>query len=249
MSLSSETVPSSLRLQEIDHFSQFSQTWWDEKGPFALLHRLNPLRLRFIHDQVLTHFKRSLQGLRVLDVGCGGGLLTEPLCRKGAQVVGIDAVPANIEIAQAHSGVAGLATHYEATTVEDFQDIGQGFDVVTALEIVEHVQDPLSFIQSCAALVRPGGIIVLSTLNRTFLSYVLGIVAAEFLLHWVPKGTHHWEQFVKPEEMTWFLKKSSFEALTFRGMTFQPLTQQWILSDNTALNYLVSGVKACPATN
>lgn len=240
---------SSLRPEEINHFSRFSQTWWDEKGPFSVLHQLNPIRLRFIHDQMRGHFQHlstsstPFQNLRFLDVGCGGGLLTEPLCRLGGEVVGIDATASNIEIAQAHGKEEGLPLQYHVATVEDFQDKGHGFDVVTALEIVEHVQDPFAFIQSCSKQVKPGGMLFLSTLNRTFWSYALGIVAAEYLLGWVPQGTHHWEQFVKPEEMEWFLRKSGIDTLHFRGLTFQPLTGQWALSDNTSINYFVSGVK------
>lgn len=243
---------SSLRPEEIHHFSHFSGTWWDERGPFSLLHQINPVRLRFIRDQVCAHFKKisknpsrmPFKGLRFLDVGCGGGLLTEPLQRMGAEVVGIDATAPNIDVAQAHAIEQGLSIFYQATTVENFQDTGNGFDVVIALEIVEHVRDPFSFIQSCTTLLRPGGMILLSTLNRTFLSYLLGIVAAESILGWVPKGTHHWDQFVKPEEMEWFLKRSGFDILQFKGMRFHPLTRQWTLADDKSINYLVSGARS-----
>ena len=178
--------------------------WWDERGPFRPLHRINPVRLTYIRDQLCRNFGRdakgpaSLAGLSVLDIGCGGGLVCEPLARLGAEVTGIDPAAENIEAAKAHASAAGLDIDYEAATAEELAASGQSYDVVLLLEVVEHVPDVPAFLKSVAPLVKPGGVMILSTLNRTLKAYALAIVGAEYILRWLPVGTHQWERFVKP---------------------------------------------------
>jgi ubiquinone biosynthesis O-methyltransferase len=227
-------------------FTDHAQQWWDESGPFKPLHHLNPVRLAFIREEIITHFQiqepnaKPYQGLQILDIGCGGGLVCEPLYRLGASVTGIDAGAENIEVARAHAQQAGFKITYHATTAEDFALNSSGYDVVTALEIVEHVADLDLFICSCLKLLKPGGLLILSTLNRTLKSYLLGIVAAEYLLKWVPRGTHNWQQFLEPAELATYLEKHSSQLKTIKGMSFNPLSRTWHLSDDLAVNYLMA---------
>ncbi|MGL5784842.1 MAG: bifunctional 2-polyprenyl-6-hydroxyphenol methylase/3-demethylubiquinol 3-O-methyltransferase UbiG [Alphaproteobacteria bacterium] len=237
--------------EELEHFKPFAETWWDERGPYRILHQLNPLRLRFAKDYMQHHglplasataFK-PLQGLRLLDVGCGGGLTAEPLARMGAQVTGLDAVPEAITVAKQHALEQGLDITYHGCPLEKLPVPEPLFDVITAFEIVEHVQHPGFFLALCGAYLRPGGVLLLSTLNRTFLSYILGIVAAEKILGWVPPGTHRWEKFITPYELSWILERQGFHEFTFSGISFQPLTQTWKLSEHLEMNYLSGAVK------
>lgn len=232
---------------EIQNFSKDSGHWWDENGPFAPLHRLNPVRMAYIRGQICARFQkdsgllRPFEGLRVLDIGCGGGLICEPMARLGAAVTGIDADAQAIKVAQAHADEMGLGIAYQCAAAEDLHNT---FDIVLALEIAEHVTDLDDFIKSCAALCKPGGLLILSTLNRTAKSFALGIVAAEYLLRWVPQGTHHWKKFVKPSELARALRQYGANPQDVTGLIFDPLSGDFTLSDNdVAVNYFLSAIK------
>jgi 2-polyprenyl-6-hydroxyphenyl methylase/3-demethylubiquinone-9 3-methyltransferase len=231
--------------KEIEHFRTLAATWWDEAGPYKALHQLNPLRLAFIRDNILKHLSAeepttSLSGLKVLDIGCGGGLLSEPMARMGAQVKGVDATAENIQLAKLHAEEMGLDIDYEFAAAEDLKGT---YDVVLAMEIVEHVADVPSFITSCAKLVRPGGLIFMSTINRTWKSYLLGIVAAEHILKWVPKGTHQWDKFVTPDELKANLNRNDVDVIDHTGVLFDPLRGTWVQSGRDGVNYMLVGKK------
>ena len=202
-----EAQSSTLDADEIARFGKLAAEWWDAEGPFRPLHRINPVRLTYMRNQICRHFARdpktpkSLSGLSVLDIGCGGGLVCEPLSRLGASVTGIDPARETIEAARAHASAASLDIDYEATTAEAMVAKGNSYDVVLLLEVVEHVPDVPAFIKAVAPLVRPGGLMILSTLNRTLKAYALAIVGAEYILRWLPIGTHQWDRFVRPEEL------------------------------------------------
>jgi 2-polyprenyl-6-hydroxyphenyl methylase/3-demethylubiquinone-9 3-methyltransferase len=226
--------------------------WWDESGPMKPLHRLNPVRMEYIRGQICTHFGHdaqsftSLAGLRIADIGCGGGLVTEPLCRMGADVTGVDAGAENIKVAREHARQQGLEIDYKATTVEKLaaQEAGK-FDVVTALEIIEHVADPALFIASCCKLVKKNGMLILSTLNRTPKSFALGIVAAEYILRWVPAGTHDWKKFVKPSELARPLAQQGLKTIDISGLVYNPLKRSFGISrTDMDVNYLLTAVRA-----
>lgn len=231
---------------EIAHFSQISTDWWDENGPFRPLHALNPTRLRFIADEVAAHFHRKspanapLSSLRVLDCGCGGGLLSEPMARLGARVTGIDADENAIAVAKAHAKGQGLNIDYRHTTLEQLAEDGEEFDIILALEIIEHVRDVKSFVQNLSACLDDDGLLLLSTLNRSMKSYLLGIIAAERLLRWVPQGTHDWDKFLTPDEVRAHLSRHGLKQKTIRGISFGPVTRQWRLSNDTSVNYILS---------
>lgn len=238
---------SSVSSEEIKRFESVADAFWDEQGPYRFLHQLNPLRLRFARDYLQQHLKlkktkKVLSGIRLLDVGCGGGLTAEPLARMGATVTGLDASAGAIDVAKGHAVSQGLNIDYHATSLETFLKKKPGFDAITAFELLEHVNHPGSFLKECRSFLRPGGVVLLSTLNRTFLSYALGIVGAEYLLNIVPRGTHQWEKFITPYEVRWMLERAGFEHIAFKGMTLRPLSQTWELSDNLAMNYLVGAV-------
>ena len=230
--------------EEINHFQKLANTWWDEEGPYKSLHQLNPLRLSYIKDHILKHFQKDLdacnplKGLSILDIGCGGGLLCEPLTRLGAKVKGIDATSETIEVAKLHSSQMDLKIEYECSSAEKQQGT---YDVVLCMEIVEHVADLSHFIKVSSQLVRPGGLIFLSTLNRTWKSYIFGIVAAEYILRWVPKGTHQWEKFVKPKELKEHLTQNNISPLEETGVILDPLKGIWTLSPRQGVNYMMVG--------
>lgn len=232
---------------EIEHFRTLATTWWDENGPYKGLHQMNPLRLAFIRDHILqtlspsADLNKPLAGLRVLDVGCGGGLLCEPMARMGASVTGVDATAENIHLARAHQEQMGLDIDYQISAAEDLEGT---YDVVLAMEIIEHVADVQSFISTCARLVRPGGLVFFSTINRTWKSYLLGIVAAEHVLQWVPKGTHQWNKFVTPDELHSGLKNNNVELLAHTGVLFDPLKGSWQQSSRDGVNYMLVGKKS-----
>lgn len=233
--------------QEIQNFSKDSSFWWDEKGPFKPLHRLNPVRLRYIKDRICGHFDRdvdgfdSYKGLKILDVGCGGGLVCEPMARLGGEVMGIDADHNAIEVAREHAAGQGIKIEYEDTTSDQLAEQGRQFDVVVALEIIEHVSDPEAFVKSLTDLCAPGGMIIMSTLNRTPKSYALGIVAAEYILRWVPRGTHHWKKFVKPSELASLLRRNGATPVDICGLVFSPLKQAFALDRRDLdVNYLLA---------
>jgi 2-polyprenyl-6-hydroxyphenyl methylase/3-demethylubiquinone-9 3-methyltransferase len=221
---------------EIAHFATLSSHWWDAAGPFRSLHELNPTRVGYIRDHIQEHFgKKSLKDLKILDVGCGGGLLSEPLARLGAVVTGIDATEENIVVAKDHANEVDLKITYTHTTVESLKE---KYDVVCALEIVEHVANLEAFVDACCQRVRPGGLIFLSTLNRTLKSYLLGIIAAEYILRWVPRGTHQWDKFVRPDELQKLLIENKCDMFNCSGLVYSPLFKEWNLSHRRDVNYI-----------
>lgn len=231
---------------EVARFSALAAKWWDVKGEFAPLHRFNPTRVKFIRDTCLDHFnleskaRAPFTGLRLLDVGCGGGLLSEPMSRMGFQVTGLDASEKNIGTAKAHADQGGLDIRYLNQTVEQLADAGEVlYDVVLTMEVIEHVTDPQAFLKTCAALVKPGGLLFVATLNRTLKAHALAIVGAEYILNWVPKGTHDWNKFLSPEEIRGFLDGTALLPDPAVGVSFHPLTQVWSLSDDTDVNYML----------
>lgn len=239
--------------EEVARFQALAKSWWDPTGKFRPLHQIGPARLEFIRDQAARHFGREagglrpLAGLKILDVGCGGGLIAEPLCRLGAQVTAIDPGARNIEIARSHAEPQGLAIDYRVATIEELAAAGESFDVVASLEVVEHVPDVGAFVKSCAETVRPGGLLILSTINRTAKAYALAIVAAEYVLGWLPRGTHQWDRFVKPDELAGHLAASGLEAPRFKGFVYDLLRDRWSLSEDTDVNYLVAASKPAAA--
>lgn len=232
---------------EIDRFARLASEWWDPSGKFRALHRIGPARIAFLRDEMVRHFARSaeglrpLDGLRVLDVGCGGGLVCEPLARMGARVTGLDPATETIEAARRHAAGQGLAIDYRAGRVEELA--GEAFDAVVCLEVVEHVPDVGAFLGTCAGLVRPGGLLLLSTINRTLKAYLLAIVGAEYILRWLPVGTHQWDRFVTPDELGRHLAAAGLAAPTCKGLVYNPLTDSWSIAADTDVNYLASAAK------
>jgi 2-polyprenyl-6-hydroxyphenyl methylase/3-demethylubiquinone-9 3-methyltransferase len=230
---------------ELERFADLAAHWWDEAGPLAPLHKLNPVRLGYVRDRICQHLGRDplgdqpLAGLAALDVGCGGGLLCEPLARLGATVTGIDPAPASIEAAVRHARAAGLAIDYQVATAQQLLAAGRQFNLVCAMEVVEHVPDQDVFLGTCAALVRPGGGLVLATLNRTFRAFALGIVAAEYLLGWLPRGTHSWSRFVRPSEAARPLRRAGLRIEDLSGVVYDPLRDRFRLGADLGVNYML----------
>lgn len=245
----SNPTAASIDPDEIARFAAMAEEWWDPAGKFAPLHKLNPVRLAFIRDRLAGHFGRAplddapLRGLRILDIGCGGGLVAEPMARLGATVVGIDAAEENLKVARLHARQSGLDIDYGQTAAEDVAATGTQFDAVLALEVVEHVADLRSFCAACAALVRPGGVLIAATINRTPQSYLLAIVGAEYVMRWLPRGTHQWGKFVRPSELAAGLRPHRVQITELRGMTYNPLADRWRLSDDFGVNYLALAAK------
>jgi 2-polyprenyl-6-hydroxyphenyl methylase / 3-demethylubiquinone-9 3-methyltransferase len=239
-------MTSSIDPDEIARFSALAAEWWDPKGKFAVLHKFNPVRLAFIRERLCTQFERSstlahpFEGLRVLDIGCGGGLLCEPMARLGANVVGVDASEKNINTALVHAREQGLVIDYRATTAEALRAEGETFDVVLNMEVVEHVADVDSFVADCAAMVRPGGLMVVATINRTAKAFFMAIIGAERLLRWLPVGTHQYDKLVKPEELERALAPTGMAIIERTGVTFNPLEDAWKRAPNDLdVNYMV----------
>ena len=234
---------------EVGQFARQAGSWWDTKGPFRPLHQIGPVRLQFIRDAALQHFSLSkgglkpLRGLNVLDIGCGGGLISEPLARMGADVTGIDPAPENIQTAADHAASQDLTINYQAVTAEQVVEAGQTFDMVTCLEVVEHVPDPAEFVSTISKLVRPGGLLIMSTINRTPKAYALAIVGAEYILRWVPTGTHQWDKFVRPDELRRFFLATGMKESDRQGVVYNPLRDRWALSADTDVNYMISAAK------
>lgn len=235
---------------EVAKFEAMAAEWWDPQGKFKPLHMLNPCRLDYITAQIAAEFDRDLSsplpfaGLRLLDIGCGGGLLSEPMARLGATVVGADAAPRNIPVAQVHAAQSELDIDYRHTTAEDLAAAGEQFDVVLNMEVVEHVADPLAFLQACQTLLKPGGLMVCSTLNRNPKSFAMAIVGAEWVMRWLPKGTHDWSKFITPDELFDLLTRAGLTPVDRKGMVFNPITWRWSLSArDLSVNYVTTSVK------
>lgn len=231
---------------EVEKFSSIAAEWWDPKGKFRPLHRFNPVRLRFIRETAEQHFGiapgkvKPLEGLRLLDIGCGGGLVCEPMARLGASVTGVDASEANIKTALTHAQEEGLQIDYRAGTAEGLIDAGEPpFDMVLNLEVVEHVADPAQFLKDTASLVRPGGLMIVATLNKTAKALATAVVGAEYVLGWLPRGTHDWSKFLPPETVRDALTEGGLEPEAAIGVSYAPLTGAWRLSEDTSVNYMI----------
>jgi 2-polyprenyl-6-hydroxyphenyl methylase/3-demethylubiquinone-9 3-methyltransferase len=240
---------SSIDTAEVERFSRMADTWWDPKGPMAALHKFNPQRLGYIRDQACDAFDRDptkmacLKGLRILDIGCGAGILSEPLARLGASMVGADPAEENIEAARMHADETGLEVDYRCTTAEALAEAGETFDIVLAMEVVEHVVDVPAFVASCASMVKPGGLMVVATLNRTLKSFALAIVGAEYVLRWVPRGTHQWDKFVTPRELERAFENAGLDVIGERGVIYNLLADRWQLSSDMDVNYMLVGTR------
>ena len=230
---------------EVDRFSAMAAEWWNPQGKFRPLHKFNPVRLTYIRDHVATHFCRDpkshkpLAGLRLLDIGCGGGLLCEPMARMGADVLGADASRTNIEVASIHAEQSGLNVRYEAVTSEELAARGERFDIVLNMEVVEHVSDVELFLTSCAEMVKPGGLMFVATINRTMKARALAIIGAEYVLRWLPRGTHQYEKLVRPEEIETPLSALGLNVIDRTGVFYNPLQDQWNLSRDMDVNYMM----------
>ena len=235
---------------EVAKFEAMAAEWWDPAGKFKPLHLMNPCRLDYITTQIAAEFDRDLTtpapfaGLRILDIGCGGGLLSEPMARLGATVVGADAAPRNIPVAQVHAEQSGLTIDYRHTTAEDMAAAGEQFDVVLNMEVVEHVADPLAYLTACQQLLKPGGLMICSTLNRNPKSFAMAIIGAEWVMRWLPKGTHDWAKFITPDELVTLIRNAGLDPVDKKGMVFNPVSWRWALSDSDlSVNYVTASVK------
>ena len=235
---------------EVAKFEAMAAEWWDPNGKFKPLHMLNPCRLDYITSQIAAEFDRDLNdrtpfaGLRILDIGCGGGLLSEPMARLGAEVVGADAAAGNIPVAELHAEQSGLTIDYRNTTAEALADAGETFDVVLNMEVVEHVADPLDYLTACQRLLKPGGLMVCSTINRNPKSYMMAIVGAEIVMRWLPKGTHDWQKFITPDELFELIREAGLDPVDRKGFVFNPIAWSWSLSDrDLSVNYVTASIK------
>ena len=244
------TTDSTIDDREVARFDRLAEQWWDVRGPMAALHKFNPARLAYIRDHAAEHFGRdigrrdSLADLRMLDIGCGGGILCEPLARLGASVVGIDPAANNIAVAQRHAAQAGLAIDYRAVTAETLAEAGENFDIVLAMEVVEHVIDVGRFVALAAALVKPGGLLFVATINRTMKSFALAIVGAEYVLRWLPRGTHQWEKFVTPDELESAIAASGLSLIDAAGVSYDLFADRWRQTADLDVNYMMVAEKA-----
>ncbi len=242
-------APSSIDPNEIARFEALGEDWWDPAGSMRALHRINPLRLAWLRDLCVKRLRPAavdaapLSGLAILDIGCGAGLLSEPLARLGAEVTGIDPAAGNIEIARRHAEETGASPTYRAVSLEEIAAEDKRFDAVFAMEVVEHVRDVRSFVKTACSLVKPGGLFAASTLNRTLKSFALAIVGAEYVLGWVPKGTHHWEQFVTPDELREAAGAAGCREVARSGVIFDPLRRTWRVSRDASVNYMMAAKK------
>jgi 2-polyprenyl-6-hydroxyphenyl methylase / 3-demethylubiquinone-9 3-methyltransferase len=240
---------STIDADEVARFDRMAREWWDPKGPMRALHRFNPVRLAYVRDEAARRFGREarsarpLDGLTALDVGCGGGVLSEPLARLGATVTGLDPAPTNLAVARTHAERSGLSIDYRGETIEEVAGQGERFDLVLAMEVVEHVPDMPAFVAACCEAVRPGGLLFLATINRTARAFALAIVGAEYVLGWLPRGTHDWSKFVTPEELGRAVEAGGLGVTDEAGVVYNPLADRWSLSRDTAVNYMVSAAR------
>jgi len=241
---------STVDADEVAKFERMAAEWWNPEGKFKPLHMLNPCRLDYITIQIAAEFGRDLSqsrpfaGLRILDIGCGGGLLSEPMARLGADVVGADAAARNIPVARLHAEQSGLTIDYRHTTAEDMAAAGEEFDVVLNMEVVEHVADPLAYLTACQRLLKPGGLMICSTINRNPKSFAMAIVGAEYVMRWLPKGTHEWKKFITPDELFDLIRKAGLEPVDRKGFVFNPVAWSWRISDrDLSVNYVTASTK------
>ena len=241
---------STVDADEVAKFERMAAEWWNPEGKFKPLHMLNPCRLDYITTQIAAEFGRDLSqprpfaGLRILDIGCGGGLLSEPMARLGADVVGADAAARNIPVARLHAEQSGLAIDYRHTTAEDMAAAGEAFDVVLNMEVVEHVADPLAYLTACQRLLKPGGLMVCSTINRNPKSFAMAIVGAEYVMRWLPKGTHEWKKFITPDELFDLIRQAGLTPVDRKGFVFNPVAWSWRISDrDLSVNYVTASTK------
>ncbi len=238
---------STINKKEIEKFSRIAEEWWNPEGKFKPLHKFNPVRISYIKNNIISSFKlknkkKPLKNIRILDIGCGGGLLSEPLSRMGASVVGIDASNKNIEVAKLHAKKSGLNINYICASPENMQNKTK-FDVILNMEIVEHVEDLNLFLKTCSQLLKKDGLMFVATINKTLKSYLFAIIGAEYVLRWLPIGTHEWERFVKPKDLIKELNKNNFELDKLDGVKFNLLTNQWNLSSDKSVNYISKFIK------
>ena len=241
-------MSTTINKEEIQKFSDLAEEWWDVNGKFKPLHMFNPVRIEYIIENIKKHFKISqnepsfLEGLNILDIGCGGGLISEPMARLGANVTGIDASKKNINIAQIHSKRSGLKINYITASPENLSN-KEKFDIILNLEIVEHVENVNLYIKSCSQLLKKNGLMFTATLNRSFISYVKAIIGAEYILRWLPIGTHDWNKFIKPEELENFLSQEEFSTKDIKGLKFNPFLKKWKRSNDLSVNYIITSFK------
>ena len=240
--------------QEVARFDRMAKEWWDPHGPMRALHKLNPVRLQYIRDTACRRLGRDerqphpLAGLTILDVGCGGGILSEPLARLGAAVTGLDPAPNNVAAARLHAERTGLTIDYRDEPIEAVAERAEQFDVVLAMEVVEHVADVPAFIKACCAAVAPGGLLMVATINRTMRAFALAIVGAEYILGWLPRGTHEWDRFVTPDELRQAIAAGGLTVTATRGVVYNPLGGQWLLARDTSVNYMLAAEKPALVT-
>jgi len=244
-----ETTSPTVDPAEIDRFAAHAASWWDPTGSFRPLHRLNPARLRFIRETLIAHFGRDLRsltpftGLALCDIGCGGGLIAEPMARLGFAVTAIDADRDAIDVARDHALAGGLTIDYRCEAAESLAAESRQFDVVLALELIEHVAEPQALLEACATLVKPGGVFIGATINRTPQAYALAVVGAEYVMRWLPRGTHDWRRFLRPSEFVLGLRRAGLSPIQLKGLRYQLAGGEWALSDDLSVNYLVTAIK------
>ncbi len=242
-------MSTTINKEEIQKFSKLADEWWDVNGKFKPLHMFNPIRIEYITENIKKYYKiksnksNSLEGLKILDIGCGGGLISEPMARLGAKVTGIDASEKNIEVAKLHSKKSDLQINYLSCSPENLNDLNE-YDVILNLEIVEHVENVNFYINSCYKLLKNKGLMFTATLNRTLTSYIKAIIGAEYILRWLPIGTHDWNKFIKPEELEKTLSQQKFLTVDIRGMKFNPFSKKWKISSDLSVNYIISSFKS-----